>query len=83
MYEFSLKQRLLRYLKNNPGWIAKGELERIVAEKTTYTAENVGRRMRELENEGSVEVEYRKKHHAFYRFKQVEIPMYTRSLTMQ
>ena len=36
------------------------------AEKTDYTPQNVGRRLRELENEGVVEVKY-VRGHAFYR----------------
>ena len=66
MTELSLKQRLLRYLQNNPGFIASGEIQRIATEKTTYTPSNVSRRPRELENEGVIEVTYRKGH-AWYR----------------
>lgn len=43
-------------------------MQRIVAEKTNYTPQNVGRRLRELENEGIVEVKY-VKGHAHCRFK--------------
>ncbi len=68
MTDLSLKDRLLRFMTHNPVFIAKGKLQRIVADKTSYTPENVGRRMRELENEGLVEVEYRKGH-AWYRAK--------------
>lgn len=66
MTELSLKQRLLRYLQNNHGFIASGEIQRIATEKTTYTPSNVSRRLRELENEGEIEVTYRKGH-AWYR----------------
>ncbi len=62
----SLKARLFLYLYKHPEWIASGELQRLVMEKTTYTAQNVGRRMRELENDGKVIVEYRKGH-AYYK----------------
>jgi hypothetical protein len=39
----------------------------MVSEKTTYTASNTSRRLRELQNDGILEVEYRRGH-AFYRF---------------
>lgn len=63
----SLKDRLERYLRNNPRWLASGELQRIVMEKTTYTPRTTVRRLEELENAGVLEVEYRKGH-AFYRY---------------
>jgi hypothetical protein len=66
-----LKERLARYLRNNHGWIAKGELEDLVREKTNYTAENTGRRLRELTEEGILEVQYRKGH-AWYRVAEKE-----------
>jgi len=72
MNKQSLKNRLASYFKRNAGlWIASGDLQRVVAEKTTYTPQNVGRRLRELENEGVVEVRY-EKNHAYYRFKTSE-----------
>ena len=49
-------------------WVPSGELQRIVAEKTSYSPQNVGGRMRELENDGVVEVKYQRGH-AHYRFK--------------
>jgi DNA-binding Lrp family transcriptional regulator len=67
----SLKERLARYLRNNHGWIASGDLQRIVAEKTSYSPQNVGRRLRELENDGVLEVQIRKGH-AHYRIAQKE-----------
>jgi hypothetical protein len=65
----SLKDRLAAFLKKyySAAWISSGELQRIVAEKTDYTPQNVGRRLRELENEGVVEVKY-VRGHAHYRF---------------
>jgi predicted transcriptional regulator len=42
----------------------------IVAEKTKYTPQNVGRRLRELENEGVVELRYEK--NRAYRYKTSE-----------
>jgi hypothetical protein len=65
----TLKERLEKYLRNQHGWIAKGQLEKLVVEKTHYTAENAGRRLRELENESILEVQIRRGH-AFYRTKE-------------
>lgn len=65
----SLKERLTAYmLKRHTEWIPSGELQRIVAKFTTYTPQNVGRRLRELENEGVLEVKY-VDNHAHYRAK--------------
>lgn len=66
MTELSLQERLLRWLKAHPGFHASGDLQRLVMQHTTYTAQNVGRRLRELENEGKIEVRYEKSH-AHYR----------------
>lgn len=65
----SLKERLARYLRNNHGWIASGDLQRFVDEKTSYSPQNVGRRLRELANEGVLEVQIRKGH-AHYKIKE-------------
>jgi hypothetical protein len=69
MATISLKDRLARFLKAyySQAWISSGELQRIVADKTDYTPQNVGRRLRELENEGVIEVKY-VKGHAHYRW---------------
>lgn len=58
-------------MRVNHGWIAKGALEDLVREKTNYTAENTGRRLRELENDGVLEVQIRRGH-AYYRIAQKE-----------
>ena len=73
MKRLALKDRLTHYLKEHysAAWIASGDLQRIVAAKTTYSPQNVGRRLRELENESVVEVRY-EKGHAYYRFKAQE-----------
>jgi CRP-like cAMP-binding protein len=67
----TLKARLARYIKTNHSqtWIASGTLQRLVAESTSYSPQNVGRRLRELENEGVLEVRY-EKNHAHYKFKE-------------
>jgi hypothetical protein len=62
----TLKERLERYLRNNHGWIASGDLQRLVMEKTSYTPQNVGCRLRELAEEGKLEVMY-VRNHAHYR----------------
>jgi DNA-binding transcriptional ArsR family regulator len=63
-----LKRRLLNFLRSHytERWIPSGELQRIVATKTRYTPQNVGRRLRELENERLIEVRY-ERNHAHYR----------------
>lgn len=73
MTRLSLKNRLATFLRKHYSerWCPSGELQRIVAEKTKYTPQNVGRRLRELENEGVVEVRY-ERNHAFYKFKTEE-----------
>ena len=69
----SLKERLVRYLKNHGGFVASGELQRIVAAKTTYTPRTTVRRLEELATQGILRVEYRK-NHAYYRWADVESP---------
>jgi hypothetical protein len=64
----TLKERLERYLRNQHGWIAKGQLEKLVVEKTSFTAENAGRRLRELQVDELLEIHYRR-NHAYYRTK--------------
>lgn len=77
----SLKNRLFNYLKNHsPEWFASGSIQRTVALKTTYTPRTVVRRLEELAEKGLIEVEYRDKHHAWYRYKEAEItPLVDRS----
>ena len=73
MAELSLKQRLYNFLKHNaPNWVASGEIQRIVMQKTQYLGPTVARRLRELEDAGSIEVEYRARHHAWYKWKDVK-----------
>ncbi len=61
-----LKDRLYNYLLRTHGWMPSGNLQRIVSQQTTYTPQNVGRRLRELVTEGKLEVRYIKGH-AQYR----------------
>ena len=62
----TLKERLEAYIRGKRCCISSGAIQKLVAERTHYTAQNVGRRLRELENEGVLEVQYRK-NHAWYR----------------
>lgn len=73
MTELSLKERLTKYLRNNHGFIASGDLQRLVAEKTTYTPRTTCRRLEELAVDGVLEVQYRKGH-AYYRISEVKSP---------
>ena len=70
MNHLALKQRLSRYPQTyySERFIASGELQRIVAASTSYSPQNVGRRLRELENEGLIEVKHLR-NRAHYRFK--------------
>jgi predicted transcriptional regulator len=67
----SLKTRLLKYLRNNyPKSFAKGELCDLARSETGMIGENVGRRLRELQNEGLITVEHRGAHlHDWYKAK--------------
>jgi hypothetical protein len=69
MTDISLRDRLARYLRNNHGWIAKGQICDVARQATGATGEHTGRRLRELVEEGILEVQYRK-NHAHYRIKQ-------------
>jgi hypothetical protein len=62
----TLKERLERYLRNDHGWIPSADLQILVMERTSYTPQNVGRRLRELAEEGKLEVMY-VRNHAHYR----------------
>jgi len=81
MNRLTLKERLLKWLRAHPGWMPSGELQRIVALNTTYSPQNVGRRLRELENANLVEVKYHRGH-AHYRIKdQLSMDDYWNSLS--
>lgn len=68
--QLSLKERLVRYLKNNHGWVSSGQLQKLVMEKTIYLPRTAVRRLEELAEEGILEVQYRAKNHAWYRLSQ-------------
>lgn len=64
--KLSLKERLLKYLRGQKGFVASGELQRLVVKHTTYTPRTTCRRLEELAADGLLEVEYRKGH-AYYK----------------
>lgn len=54
--KLSLRQRILDYYRKNAGvWISGGEIEKLVAQRTTYKASNSSRRLRELCEDGLLE----------------------------
>lgn len=64
----TLKNRLIKYLESQTGFIASGELQRL-AQIAGYSPANATRRLRECVEDGLLEVEYRKpRNHAYYRF---------------
>lgn len=64
--KITLKERLYQYLLKGHGWVASGDLQRLVMQRTKYTARTAVRRLEELVVEGRLEVQYRKGH-AYYR----------------
>lgn len=54
--KISLRDRILNHYRKYPGvFISGGEIERLVAQKTTYKASNASRRLRELREDGLLE----------------------------
>lgn len=64
----SLRSRLVAYLFKQHGWVSSGDLQRLVMQYTTYTPQNVGRRLRELQEDGQLEVKYIN-NHAYYKIR--------------
>ena len=64
----SLKNRIYKYLAKRDYFVASGDIQRLAMENGFYSPQNSGRRLRELHEEGLLEVEYRKGH-AWYRIK--------------
>lgn len=75
-----LKPQLVSYLRQNPEWQSSGNLQRLEWRNNKgklATPSNISRRLRELENEGIVEVIH-PKNHAHYRLKAgAPVPMKT------
>jgi hypothetical protein len=68
MSKQSLSDRLVAYFKARPGVkIASGDIQRLVTTKTSYTAANATRRLRELAEDDILQVDYIKGH-AHYRY---------------
>ena len=57
MIKLTLKERIIRYLHKSGGWVNSGKLERL-AIGAGYKGGNCGRRLRELVEEGKLEVRY-------------------------
>lgn len=75
MSEISLRERLMKYFRVRPDeLIPSGHLQRLVATETFYTPSNCSRRLRELQEEGFLEVEYIK-NHAHYRLKIMQLSL--------
>jgi hypothetical protein len=55
----SLTSRIKNYLDKQDDWVCGGYLQGLAME-AGYEAQNCGRRLREMENDGLVQVEYRK-----------------------
>jgi hypothetical protein len=68
----TLKERLEGYLRNHHGWVPSADLQKLVMERTSYTPQNVGRRLRELAEEGKLEVMY-VRNHEHYRSAQPKL----------
>lgn len=55
-------------MQNHKGeWVAGGHIQRLAVQHSTYTPQNVGRRLRELAAVGAIEVKI-EKGHAYYRY---------------
>ena len=65
----TLRDRLATFLRKQHGWIAKEQIIEVAKAHTSYSSENVGRRLRELAEDGVLEVKPIKGH-AHYRFKE-------------
>jgi hypothetical protein len=53
----ALNDRLAAYFRRNHStWISSGDIQRIASAKTTYMPSNLSRQLRELKNEGVLEV---------------------------
>lgn len=64
----TLQNRILYYFKQRPDtFIASGSIQRMVVMKTSYTPQTAGRILRQLREDGRLEVEYMK-NHAFYKY---------------
>lgn len=67
MRQESLRNRIINYLKKRSYFVASGDIQRLALENGYYSPSNASRRLRELAEEGLLEVEYRKGH-AYYKY---------------
>jgi hypothetical protein len=68
----NLKPQFVAYFQAMPGWHASGDLQRMEWRDhrgKLASPQNIGRRLRELVNEGKIAVEYRR-NHAYYSAKE-------------
>jgi hypothetical protein len=63
----SLRERIINYLRKRDNFVASGDIQRLAMENGFYSPQNSGRRLRELAEEGILEVEYRHGH-AWYKY---------------
>ncbi len=64
----SLRDRLYKYLLRQHGFVASGDLQRLVVAHTDYTPRTAVRRLEEMAEAGTLEVKYIKGH-AYYKTK--------------
>lgn len=74
MNRIPLKTRIRNYAFSRPYWINGGVYERLALE-AGYKASNCSRRLRELENEGILEVRRNSRGHVEYRHKMYQLQM--------
>lgn len=51
----SIKQKILTYLTEHPGWVYGGIIEDFIRQTDGHKASNASRRCRELEDEGKID----------------------------
>lgn len=62
------RQRCLRYLQKHPNeWVCGGTMQRLAVHHSTYTPQSVARRLREIAEDGEIEVK-QEKGLAWYRW---------------
>ena len=67
--KISLKKKILDYIKSQyPNAVHKGELGRLAVNQWGFLNENMGRRCRELENEGYIMASYNEKREVSYKY---------------
>lgn len=76
MKKKSLATRITEYLQKIDHWVCGGDIQEL-AMKAGYEAQNAGRRLRELTEDGTLEVKYVRGNNnqdvAWYRYKKQEV----------